>query len=215
MANELKHKDIGSELTKVEFEDVTLHQLDSQATGDLIKATSATQLARLPVGANDKVLTVVGGVPAWAAVPPATLVEDTTAKVESTVLANINGNYTTYNKVHAITVGNDTDLLTTTPTFAAGSMAYAAGFIHAYADAASAVKLRLYMGGVQAGESDFFNGDTTTITRIADGTRALSGSQIVKISAHGYNSNTNLRIVGHRLNKKVNGGLAVGSIKEA
>ncbi len=66
MANELKHKDIGSELTKAEFEDVTLHQLDLQAIGDLIKATSATQLSRLPIGSNDQVLTVVSGVPAWA-----------------------------------------------------------------------------------------------------------------------------------------------------
>ena len=66
MANELKHKDIGSEVTKVEFEDVTLHQLDSQVAGDLIVATSATQLSRLPIDSNGKVLTVVSGVPAWA-----------------------------------------------------------------------------------------------------------------------------------------------------
>ena len=69
MANELKHKDIGDELTKVEFEDVTLHQLDSQAAGDLIKAISATQLSRLPIDSNGKVLTVVSGVPAWADSP--------------------------------------------------------------------------------------------------------------------------------------------------
>lgn len=67
MANELRHKDIGSELTKAEFEDVTLHQLDSQAAGDLIKAISATQLSRLPKGNDDEVLTMVSGVPAWAA----------------------------------------------------------------------------------------------------------------------------------------------------
>ena len=66
MANELKHKDIGTELTKVEFEDVTLHQLDSQAAGDLIVATSDTQLSRLAKGSDDEVLTVVSGAPAWA-----------------------------------------------------------------------------------------------------------------------------------------------------
>ena len=66
MANELKHKDIGSEVTKVEFEDVTLHQLDSQATGDLIVATSDTQLSRLPIGSEGQVLTMVAGEPAWA-----------------------------------------------------------------------------------------------------------------------------------------------------
>ena len=66
MANELKHKDIGSEVAKAEFEDVTLHQLDLQAIGDLIKATSATQLSRLPIGSEGQVLTMVAGEPAWA-----------------------------------------------------------------------------------------------------------------------------------------------------
>ena len=66
MANELKHKDIGSEVAKAEFELADLHQLDSQATGDLIVATSATQLSRLPIGSNGQVLTLVAGEPAWA-----------------------------------------------------------------------------------------------------------------------------------------------------
>lgn len=66
MANELKHKDIGNSLSKVEFEYTDLHQLDSQVACDLIVATSATQLSRLPIGSEEQILTMVGGVPAWA-----------------------------------------------------------------------------------------------------------------------------------------------------
>jgi len=47
MANELRHKTVGEQLTQAEFEAVGLHVLNSQATGDLIIATSATQLSRL------------------------------------------------------------------------------------------------------------------------------------------------------------------------
>ena len=68
MAGELRHKDIGSVVEEVEFVGVTLHQLDSQATGDLIVATSATQLSRFPIGSEGQVLIMVAGVPAWATV---------------------------------------------------------------------------------------------------------------------------------------------------
>jgi len=65
MANELKHTDIGTSLTQVEFESVGLHVLNSQATGDLIYASSASQLSRLGIGATNAILTVIGGVPTW------------------------------------------------------------------------------------------------------------------------------------------------------
>ena len=116
MANELKHKDIGEELTKAEFEDVTLHQLDSQATGDLIKAISGTQLSRLPIGANDKVLTVVSGVPAWADAPAATLAEDTSGQNTG---ATQNAGPQSASLQQAIASGADYDPISVTPTFAA------------------------------------------------------------------------------------------------
>jgi hypothetical protein len=46
MANELKHISVGTELTQSEFESVTLHQCDGQAVGDMLHATSTTQLSR-------------------------------------------------------------------------------------------------------------------------------------------------------------------------
>ena len=66
MANEFKHKTVGSELTQTEYEAVGGHVLDSQATGDIIYASSATQLTRLPRGSANDVLTMGGSnIPAW------------------------------------------------------------------------------------------------------------------------------------------------------
>ena len=66
MANELVHASAGTILTQSEFEAIGLHVLNSQATGDLIYASSATQLSRLGIGTNLYFLKVVGGVPAWS-----------------------------------------------------------------------------------------------------------------------------------------------------
>ncbi len=65
MANELVHASVGTSLTQAEFEGVGLHVLNSQATGDLIYASSATQLTRLGIGTSGAYLQVVGGVPIW------------------------------------------------------------------------------------------------------------------------------------------------------
>ena len=47
MANELTHKDPGGELTQAEFIATDGHAFDSQATGDILYASSATGLSRL------------------------------------------------------------------------------------------------------------------------------------------------------------------------
>lgn len=65
MAGELVHTSAGTTLTQTEFEAVGLHVCNSQATGDLIYASSSTQLSRLGIGATNKILTVIGGVPTW------------------------------------------------------------------------------------------------------------------------------------------------------
>ena len=67
MANEFVHGTVGTELTQAEWEGVGTHVLNSQATGDIIYASSATQLSRRAVGSNTQVLTLSGGVPTWAA----------------------------------------------------------------------------------------------------------------------------------------------------
>ena len=73
MANELTHKDPGSELTQAEYisSDGTGHVFESQAQGDTLYATSTTVLSRLAKDANDsRVLTNTGtnNNPAWAQV---------------------------------------------------------------------------------------------------------------------------------------------------
>ena len=68
MSNELVHSTAGTVLTQAEYEAISGaggHVLNSQATGDLIYASSASQLSRLGIGATNTILTVIGGVPTW------------------------------------------------------------------------------------------------------------------------------------------------------
>jgi len=71
MANELTHKDPGSELTQAEFiaSDGTGHVFESQATGDILYASSSTVLSRLAKATDGNVLELASGLPAWTASP--------------------------------------------------------------------------------------------------------------------------------------------------
>ena len=65
MANEFVHASQGSILTQAEFEAVGLHVLNSQARGDMVYASSASQLSRLAVGAANAFLQSDGTDPVW------------------------------------------------------------------------------------------------------------------------------------------------------
>jgi len=70
MANELTHKDPGAELTQAEYitSDGTGHVFESQATGDILYASSATVLSRLAKSATSTQYlanTGTSNVPAW------------------------------------------------------------------------------------------------------------------------------------------------------
>ena len=67
MANEFQHKTVGTSLTQAEYAgaDGTGHILDSQATGDIIYASSSSVLSRLGVGTNGDLLNLGSGLPAW------------------------------------------------------------------------------------------------------------------------------------------------------
>ena len=69
MANEFKHASVGTELTQAEYESTTSHVLDSQAAGDIIYASSTSQLSRLGIGTAGKILQVNSGAsaPEWTA----------------------------------------------------------------------------------------------------------------------------------------------------
>jgi len=71
MADELTHKDPGAELTQAEYitSDGTGHVFESQATGDILYASSTTVLTRLGKGADGTVLELASGLPAWTASP--------------------------------------------------------------------------------------------------------------------------------------------------
>jgi hypothetical protein len=82
MANEFKHKDPGTALTQAEFiaSDGTGHIFDSQAQGDVLFASSTTELTRLGKDANaTRALTNTGtnNNPAWAQIALATGVSGT------------------------------------------------------------------------------------------------------------------------------------------
>jgi hypothetical protein len=47
MSNEFKHASVGTELTQAEYEAIGAHVLDGQVAGDMIVATSGSQLSRL------------------------------------------------------------------------------------------------------------------------------------------------------------------------
>ncbi len=71
MANELRHADVGTALSKSEWEAVGTHVLNSQAAGDVIYASSTSQLSRLGIGSANQFLTVNSGAsaPEWTSSP--------------------------------------------------------------------------------------------------------------------------------------------------
>jgi len=75
MAKELRHKDaVSGRVREDEFEHIRQHILNDQATGDLVYASSATQLSGLAVGADNYILSVATDTPAW--ISPASLLAD-------------------------------------------------------------------------------------------------------------------------------------------
>lgn len=68
MANEFKHVSVGTAMTQAEYESTAGHVLNSQARGDMIYASSTTQLSRLAVGTVGKVLVSDGTDPTYGTI---------------------------------------------------------------------------------------------------------------------------------------------------
>ena len=68
MANEFKHADVGTELTKLEWESIACHIADGQARGDILYF-NGTYWVRLPAGTPGQALKTqgAGANPAWGA----------------------------------------------------------------------------------------------------------------------------------------------------
>ena len=94
MANEFKHGSVGTSLTQSEWEGVGTHVLDSQATGDIIYASSATQLSRLAKGTDGQVLTLASGIPSWATNSPTVKADDIATGDGAVNFATTSGNIT-------------------------------------------------------------------------------------------------------------------------
>jgi len=67
MTNEFGHKTAGVTLEQTEWEGIGYHVFDSQSTGDILYASSGTQLSRLGVGANSTILNLTSCIPPWTA----------------------------------------------------------------------------------------------------------------------------------------------------
>jgi len=74
MANELKHGSVGTELTQAEWEGIGTHVVANQAVGDIIYASTTSQLRRLAKGTDTHVLILASGIPAWSATTGVTTV---------------------------------------------------------------------------------------------------------------------------------------------
>ena len=129
MANELKHTAVGTELTQAEYEGTASHVFNSQATGDVVYASSATQLTRLGIGSSGQVLKVSsGGIPEWGT--------DTTnvaasALTGTTMASNVvTSSLTTVGALNAGsitsgfgTINNGSSAITTSGTVTGGTLA--------------------------------------------------------------------------------------------
>ncbi len=125
MANEFQHKDPGTSLTQGEYiaSDGTGHTFDSQASGDILYASSTTVLARLAKATDGNVLELASGLPAWTASPT----------IGSTSWANAN---------HAHAASNSGGTLTTLGTVTTGVWnGTAIGSSYIAADAITAAKI--------------------------------------------------------------------------
>ena len=66
MAKEFKHDSVGTQLTQNEYESTTGHVIASQAVGDIVYASTTSQLTGLAIGEQNQILTVSSaGIPEW------------------------------------------------------------------------------------------------------------------------------------------------------
>jgi len=119
MANEFKHKDVGDELSKLEWEATDGHEADSQAAGDIIYC-DGTYWKRLAKGANGLYLKA-GAVPLWQAILdadiPATITRDTELAAHAAIVDSHHAKYTDAEaKAAAVQAGAITNGVTKAPT---------------------------------------------------------------------------------------------------
>ena len=86
MANELRHSDVGTALSKSEWEAVGGHIFNSQAAGDIMYASTTSQLSRLGIGSANQVLATNSGAtaPEWVTSVASATLAATITVIDST-----------------------------------------------------------------------------------------------------------------------------------
>ncbi len=137
------------------------------------------------------------------------LVEDLVAKAEGTINDTESGGY---RAKMLITTGQDYTVATTTPTFAAGSLAAGVGCCPNRTSTGTVMKLRLYMGGVQVAESAYYSTSGDFFMLVA--TRALSGAQEIKTVLHNYTGTSQWATIPAQYSggRTISAGVATASI---
>ena len=144
------------------------------------------------------------------------LTEDTEGDLSST---SVGTNSQVWHDTHsnAVPAESDLDLCSKTLTYAADSLAFAVAFVGAAASGANILKFRLYMSGVQMQESGYIS-SVAQYNYVLRAFKALSGSQICKLSVHNYLTLTrNIQAASEINSAGQHGymplGIAIGSVK--
>lgn len=158
--------------------------ITTYTTGDILYASASNTLAKLPIGSSGQLLSISGGVPAWAAAPSTGLDVGTTAITSGT------SGYILYNNAGTLgnlaTTGSGSVVLATSPTLTtpvlgtptSGTLTNCTGY------SASNLSGSISLTTQVTGTLPVGNGGTgaTTITAnsviLGNGTSALSGNLV-------------------------------------
>ena len=144
-------------------------------------------------------------------VAPGSLAED--VEGDNTSATNCDSTGTYGNKFLSIVDGADLTMATKTLNFDANSLAFAVGCVNCNASSADALKLRLFMGGVQMQETGFIP-DAVTRNDLCRDFKALSGAQTCYISIHNsFGSAVSARFYSMNTISKIPAMIGVGSVK--
>lgn len=139
------------------------------------------------------------------------LAEDIVGSSMAGTAAGNSGTY--YVLTIAINAGADEDLATLNQAYDASSLAVGVAFFQATASKASSLKGQIIMDGVMVAETTFIP-NTSTYTRIAIGTKALSGSKNCIARVHNYDAGSvNYYAYSGFVSVQKSAGVAVGSVK--